>query len=124
MRRLMVLITFVSALGVAFAAPVAAAPDKISLTWEVTCGSDTFIAQSPGNPPGWVGSAIGTTPSLFLGGHLYLYESGELVFDFYNPPPPGLSSQLETCTIVGPLEYAGEFQWVVDPAYLLFTPHA
>jgi hypothetical protein len=121
---MVVLMSLVVALGAALTAPVSAAPDPISLTYEVTCGSTEFTVKSPGHPPGWAGDLTGTTPSLFLGGHLALYERGEEVFSFDDPLPPGLVSRVETCVIVGPVEYAGEFEWVIDPAYILFTPHS
>jgi hypothetical protein len=126
MRRFMVLMAVVVALGVAFAAPVSAAPTRNPsvLTYMVTCPDASFegpvIAKGV---PGWPDGDPGTTPLLLLGGTFTLYEDGEFVFSAEDPIPAGLESQLETCTVGGPLE-TDAFQWVIDPAYVLVTPHA
>lgn len=125
MRRFVLLMPIVLALGSTFVTPVAAAPERNPsvLTYEITCPDASFEASVIAKGvPGWPGGDPGTTPLLLLGGTFTLYVGGQFVLSADDPIPVGLGSQLETCMIVGPLETA-EFQWVIDPAYILFTPH-
>jgi hypothetical protein len=125
MRRFMVLLAAAVALGGTFAAPVSAAPEKNPsvFTYQVTCPDASFEAPVIAKGvPGWPDGDPGTTPLLLLGGTFTLFEDGAFVLSADDPIPAGLESQLATCTVVGPLE-SDAFQWVIDPAYILVTPH-
>jgi hypothetical protein len=125
MRRF-ILVLVVIVLGASLAAPVAAAPEgnPQAFTFRVTCPDASYVAPVIAKGvPGWPGGEPGTTPLLLLGGTFTLYEDGVNVYSAIDPVPFGLESQVETCRIVGPVEIDA-IEWVIDPAYVLFTPHA
>jgi len=126
MRRLILLPALVLTLGLALAAPVAAAPEnnpqmRAGLT--VTCGSSVYSVMSKG-VPGWMELAPGATPTLYMGGTHYLSAGpGAPPFlSFENPIPPGMAAFVTTCRIAG--YWDPDLYLVIDPAYLFFTPHA
>ncbi|OGN82437.1 MAG: hypothetical protein A2X23_02145 [Chloroflexi bacterium GWC2_73_18] len=121
-RTLAVAMAAVLALGLAFAAPAAAAPTNNPFVYHyaVTCGGSSFEVIAL-DITGWEVNSHGT-PSLLMGGEYTLYEGGQWQFTFYAPPPPGLTSKLVECDIVGPLE-TDEFQWVIE-GLVLFTPQS
>ena len=125
MRRLIFFPALVLTLGFAFVAPVAAAPENNPQMrdWTVTCGSDTSTGMAKG-VPGWIDVSPGTTPSLYMGGTHYWLDApgGTVFFSFENPLPPGMAPFVTTCRIEG--YWAPDLYIVIDPAYLLFTPHA
>lgn len=121
-RTLAVAMAAVLALGLAFAAPAAAAPTNNPqvFTYEVSCPAGDFEVTAR-DVPGWETGSPGT-PSLLLGGEFTLYEGGVWQFTGYVAPPRGLEGRLVECHISGPLE-TDEFQWVIE-GLVLFTPQS
>jgi hypothetical protein len=124
MMRRFILVAVVVALGAALAAPVAAAPERNPkvLTYLATCPDATYVAPVIAKGvPGWPAGDPGTTPLLLVGGTWTLFEGGLEILSLEDPIPAGLLARVETCRVVGPLEFV-DFAWVIDPAYVLVTP--
>jgi len=119
MRKTIALSLAALALLVALAAPAVAAPTKKSYTWNVTCGQNTFTVKAPLGAPGW--PDISKSPILLEGGTFTVTENG-VTSVFSDPVPSGLTDQVQTCSIDGPVGVDPNVLHIsTDPAYMLFT---
>lgn len=117
------LIVVTAALVTVTAGPVTAAPfgNPHVNQWAVTCGDVTRVVLAKG-VPGW-DAEDGSKGMLLHGGHVRMWEGGQLTLDIVRTPPPGLASILVTCRVEGPMGVdPAEFHLVYDPAYMQFLP--